>query len=217
MCCDEFAILITSIQVYLTVIAGHVPSEVVKCLSTFLDFCQIVRHNTITSNALNQLQDALNCFHHYQEFFVGTAGVNGDFISLPRQHSLLHYLCSIHLFGSPNRLCFSIAESKHIKVVKEPWWRSSRYNILVQMLWTICRLDKLGVAQRAFTELGMMDGSTATYTAMIQAGGEPQPRAVVEGAGDYDDEDNGPAPGPKTLSTIELAWLPGKPFLVPSI
>ena len=83
------------------------------------------------------------------------------------------------------------------------------------MLWTICRLDKLAAARRAFEELGMMDGTTASYTAMIQAGGVPQPRAVVEAANDDDDDnDNDPSPGPKTLLTVELAWLPGKPFPV---
>jgi hypothetical protein len=80
------------------------------------------------------------------------------------------------------------------------------------MLRTICRLDKLAAARRAFAELGMMDGTTSTYTAMIHAGGEPQPRAAVEGADDDDDDDNGPAPGPKTLSSVELAWLPGESF-----
>jgi len=128
------------------------------------------------------------------------------------QHSLLHYLHSIHLFGSPNGLCSSITESKHIKAVKEPWRRSSHYNALVQMLRTLCRLDKLAAAWRAFAELGMMDGTTASYTAMIHAGGEPQPRAAVEGADE--DDDNGPTPGPKTLSMVELAWLPGESFLV---
>ncbi|KAI0000685.1 hypothetical protein BJV74DRAFT_876935 [Russula compacta] len=156
--------------------------------------------------------------HVPSEFFVGTAGVNGDFISLPCQHSLLHYLCSIRLFGSPNGLCSSITESKHIKAVKEPWWRSSRYNALIQMLWTICRLDKLAVAWRAFEELGMIDGTTASYTAMIQAGGVPQPRAVIEAANDdNDDNDNGPSPGPKTLSTVELARLPGYPNTIEAL
>ncbi|KAH9976908.1 hypothetical protein BJV74DRAFT_879553 [Russula compacta] len=181
------------VQVYLAAIAGHIPSEVIKCLSTLLDFCQIARRNAITLDALDKLQNALDRFHYYQEFFVGTAGMNRDFISLPCQHSLLHYLHSIRLFGSPNGLCSSIMESKHIKAVKEPW-----------------QLDKLAAARRAFEELGMMDGTTASYTAMIQAGGVPQPRAVIEAANDDDDNnDNGPSPGPKTLSTVELARLPG--------
>ncbi|KAH9974842.1 hypothetical protein BJV74DRAFT_879675 [Russula compacta] len=195
--------------VYLAAIAGHIPSEVVKCLSAFLDFCQIAHHNAITSDALNQLKDTLDRFHYYWEFFVGTAGINGDFISLPWQHSLLHYLHSIQLFGSLNGLCSSITESKHIKAVKEPWWHSSHYNALVQMLQTLCRLDKLATARQAFLELGMMDGTTAGYAAMIQAGREPQPRAVE--AMDEDD-DNGPIAGPKTLSSVILSQVPAQGY-----
>ncbi|KAH9986315.1 hypothetical protein BJV74DRAFT_878515 [Russula compacta] len=209
------------IKVYLTAIAGHVPSEVVKCLSAFLDFCQIACHNAITSDALNQLKDTLDHFHYYWEFFIGTAGINRDFISLPRQHSLLHYLMnhadvlsqhylhSIRLFGSLNGLCSSITESKHIKAVKEPWRCSSRYNALVQMLRTLCRLDKLAAVRWAFLELGMMDGTTVGYAAMIQAGGEPQPRAVE--AMDEDDN-NGPIAGPKTLSSVILSQVPAQGY-----
>src|ERR1700760_531201 len=146
-------------QVYLAAIAGHVPSEVVKCLSAFLSFCYIARRNAIMSNTLDQLQDALDRFHYYREFFIGTAGVKGDFVSLPRQHSLLHYLRSIHLFGSPNGLCSSITESKHIKAVKEPWRRSSRYKALSQMLLTNQRLDKLAASRVDFTSRGMLVGT----------------------------------------------------------
>jgi len=42
-------------QVYLAAIAGHVPSEAVRCLSEFLDFCYIACRNAITSDALDQL------------------------------------------------------------------------------------------------------------------------------------------------------------------
>jgi hypothetical protein len=182
---------------------------VVKCLSGFLDFFYIVRRNAITADDLNNLKDALQRFHRYREFFIGTAGVKGQFISLPRQHSLIHYIRSIRLFGSPNGLCSSITESKHIKAVKEPWRRSSRYKALRQMLRTISRLDKLTAAHRAFTRLGMMDGTTSSYTAMICAGGQPQPRAVLEANGIDEGDDSGPAAGPKALSSVQLAHLPG--------
>ncbi|KAH9996959.1 hypothetical protein BJV74DRAFT_877360 [Russula compacta] len=173
-------------KVYLAAIAGHLPSEMVKCVSAFLDFCYIARRDTIT------------------KAFVGTARVDGDQVSLPRQHSLKHYLRSIQLFGSPNGLCSSITESKHIKAVKEPWRRSSHYKALVQMLRTICRLDKLTAACRAHTKLGMMDGTTASYAAMILRGEQPQPRAAAAIDEDEDD-DNGPAPGPMSLSSVKLA------------
>ena len=193
------------------------PSEVVKCLSAFLEFCYVARRDAITSDALKQLEDALDRFHSHRKFFVGTAGVKGDAVSLPRQHSLVHYLRSMRLFGSPNGLCSSITESKHIKAVKEPWRRSNRYNAIIQMLRTLCRLDKLAAAHGAFTQLGMMDGTTASYTAMILAGGKPQPRAIIPKT-DTDDEpgvdDNGPAAGPKVLSSVKLGQRPGTLLLM---
>jgi hypothetical protein len=195
--------------VYLGAIAGHVPASVVKCLSAFLDFCYIVRRNAITASDLDRLRDSLDRFHHYRTIFIGTAGVKGDFISLPRQHSLLHYTRSIRLFGSPNGLCSSITESKHIKAVKEPWRRSSRFKALIQMLRTISRLEKLAAAQRIFTRLGMMDGTTASYTVMIQDGGQPQPRAILEADNADNGDDVGPVAGPKAFSSVDLARLPG--------
>jgi hypothetical protein len=184
----------------------------VKCLSAFLDFCYIARRDTITSDALDHLQDALERFHCHREFFADTAGVKGGLISLPRQHSILHYARSIRLFGSPNGLCSSITESKHIKAVKEPWRRSSRYKALVQMLRTLCRIDKLTAARSAFNERSMMDGTTASYTAMVLAGGAPQrlpqSRVNIDGDGD-DDDDNGPVAGPKVLSSVKLASKSG--------
>lgn len=187
----------------------------VKCISAFLDFCYIVRRNVISTEDLNSLEDALARFHHYRNIFIRT-GVRVD-ISLPRQHSLIHYLRSIRLFGSPNGLCSSITESKHIKSVKEPWRRSSRYRALVQMLRTISRLDKLAAMHRVFTMHGMMEGSTSSYTTMVLRGEHPQPPTnpteEPEDSGGYEDCDLGPASGPKVLSSIELAKTPGM-FLV---
>jgi hypothetical protein len=79
----------------------------------------------------------------------------------------------------------------------------------MQMLRTISRLDKLAAARRVFTKLGMMEGSTSSYTAKVLRGERPQP--LVDPAGD-DDQDNeehdlGPVSGPKVLSSIELAKI----------
>jgi hypothetical protein len=177
----------------------------VKCLSALLDFCYIARRNALTANDLEDLQQALTRFHNHREIFIGTAGVNGERISLPRQHSLVHYLRSIRRFGSPNGLCSSITESKHIKAVKEPWRRSSRYKALAQMLETNSRLDKIASARQVFYPLGMLEGTTSSYAAMILRGEAPQPRAPANHNGDNEDNDHGPAHGPKSLSSIELA------------
>lgn len=54
----------------------------VKCLSALLDFCFIARRNALTTDDLDDLQDALTRFHHHRKVFICTAGVNGDQISL---------------------------------------------------------------------------------------------------------------------------------------
>ena len=59
-------------------------------------------------------------FHFHHIVFIGTASVTGENISLPQQHTLIHYIHSIMLFESLNGLCSSITESKHIKAMKEP-------------------------------------------------------------------------------------------------
>jgi hypothetical protein len=94
--------------------------EMVRCLRAFLEFCYIARQDIHNQKSLDKLQDAMTRFHNYREIFV-TTDVRPTGFSLPRQHSMVHYPLLIRNFGSPNGLCSSITESKHIKAVKEPW------------------------------------------------------------------------------------------------
>ncbi|KIK79838.1 hypothetical protein PAXRUDRAFT_16111 [Paxillus rubicundulus Ve08.2h10] len=142
-------------KVYLPAIEGYIPVDVVKAFQAFLDFCYMVRRDVITELTLTQIQDALERFHRYRTIF-STLSVVPTF-SLPRQHSMVHYLFLIQLFGSPNGLCSSITEAKHVKAVKEPWQRSSCFNALGQMLLTNQRLDKLSAAREDFHKHGMLD------------------------------------------------------------
>ncbi|KAJ7724027.1 hypothetical protein B0H16DRAFT_1736971 [Mycena metata] len=190
-------------KVYIAAIAGHVPPDMVKCVAAFLDFCYTVRQNSLNSDTLEELKDALARVHHYRVIFIQT-GVRVD-ISLPRQHSLIHYLPSIRLFGSPNGLCSSITESKHIKAVKEPWRRSSRYKALIQMLGTICRLDRLVALKNIFRKQGMTAGTSLSYTEMGMNGDGPQPPDPDTEEDADEDNDGGDDPGPKSLSSVELA------------
>lgn len=142
---------------YLPAIAGYVPSQMLQAISSFLDFCYIVRQPVITSVELIEVEETLGRFHKARTIFERT-GVRLDGFSLPRQHSLVHYPRSIQLFGAPNGLCSSITESKHIKAVKEPWRRSNRYEALGQMLLINQRLDKLAAARADFAARGMLEG-----------------------------------------------------------
>ena len=53
----------------------------------------------------------------------------------------------------------------------------------------------------------MMDGTMTGYTSMILGGGQPQPRDSAPESDDNENDGNGPALGPKLLSSIELARI----------
>ncbi|KAH9839287.1 uncharacterized protein C8Q71DRAFT_795564 [Rhodofomes roseus] len=144
-------------KVYLPAIEGHVPDDVVRCFAAYLDFCYLARRSAHDDHSLAAMQEALGRFHRYRTIFE-TVGVRPEGFSLPRQHALVHYITGIRLFGSPNGVCSSITESKHIRAVKEPWRRSSRNNPLSEMLRTNQRLDKLSAARAIFQSRQMLDG-----------------------------------------------------------
>ncbi|KAG2107467.1 uncharacterized protein F5147DRAFT_745971 [Suillus discolor] len=178
-------------KVYIPAIEGHVPKEMVQALRALLDFIYIARRNIISSNSLDAMDDALKHFHR---------GFN-----LPRQHSLIHYHKLIRAFGAPNGLCSSITESKHIKAVKEPWRRSSRFEALSQMLLTNQRLDKLAASRVDFVDRGMLRGTCLDTKRSI--GSTHRTRCSAdEGEGNTNAEPDADAvDGPTVLAHVDLA------------
>lgn len=177
----------------------------VRAISAFLDFCYLVRRNTINEATLDAIDDALMRFHRDRIIFEQT-GVRAETISLPRQHSMIHYRYLIELFGAPNGICSSITESKHIKAVKEPWRRSSHHAALGQMLVVNQRIDKLSASRVDFKSRGMLEGPCLGFSAP----------ALHITADDDDDDDDDELPDDKlTPSSVTLARRKGK--LSPSL
>ncbi|KAJ4485092.1 hypothetical protein C8R41DRAFT_896411 [Lentinula lateritia] len=189
-------------KVYLAAIVGYVPPDIIKAMSSFLDFCYIARRNSLSSSNLSEMDDLLTRFHHYRTSFINS-GVR-EAISLPCQHGLTHYVPGIRLFGSPNGLCSSITESKHIKS------KELHSEALTQMVTSITRSDKLVAMKRQLEKQGMTVGATFSYMSMIHAGQYPEAEERDE---DRDEElhkhaDLGPATGPATKSSVHLAVTP---------
>ncbi|KAK7685478.1 hypothetical protein QCA50_011342 [Cerrena zonata] len=182
-------------KVFIPAITGHVPDDMVKCISAFMDFCYIARCSSHDSDSLHSMETSLSTFHQYRTIFE-VEGVRPDGFSLPRQHALAHYVRSIRLFGSPNGLCSSITESKHITAVKEPWRRSSKNNALCQILVTNTRMSKLAAIRVRFGAQGMLKHDVLT-AARIAAGLEDPPEEDDMGTSNaetsHDDEDDSQA------------------------
>lgn len=162
-----------------------------------MEFCYFAQQSQIDKDTLAQMDAAIASFHHEHKIFRD-AGVYDDF-SLPCQHSLCHYWYMIQKFGTPNGLCLSITQSKHIKTIKEPWCCSSCNEPLGQMLLTNQQLDKLVAAHVDFASHRMLDG-------LLMAANMPAPP--------LHDEDNdimiGDAPGMTSLGDVKLTQYPCK-------
>ena len=131
-------------------------------LHAFIEFINLARRNTHDTQTLKDMQASINRFHLYQDSFV-EAGVCELHSTPPRQHSIMHYIRSIRLFGALNGLCTSITESKHIKAIKELWRRSNHFNALRQMLVINQHLDKLAAAHVHFARRGMLGGTCVSH------------------------------------------------------
>jgi alcohol dehydrogenase class IV len=178
---------------------------IIKCVAAFLDFCYLARRSSHYEDVLISMAHALQSFHEHRVIFK-EAGIAADNVALPRQHALDHYITGITLFGSPNGLCTSIMESKHIRAVKEPWRRSSKHNALGQILEINQRLDKLSAARVDFTARGLLEDSIMTDT--LRSTGQLDDEDGADDANDNisdDEDDAGRADGPQASSHVEMA------------
>ncbi|KAG6807612.1 hypothetical protein H0H92_006933, partial [Tricholoma furcatifolium] len=199
-------------KVYLPAIQGHLPPDIVRAVAALINFCYLVRRDVIDEDAILNIELTLQKFHQCREAF---RVVRPDGFSLPRQHSLTHYVRSITLFGAPNGLCSSITESKHIKAVKQPYRRSNKRTPLGQMLITNQRMDKLAAARVDFQHRGMLEGSglpldIISLDAPYQPPSPPSPPAprpppLPNDNDEAEGEDAGAVDGPRSMSEITLA------------
>lgn len=182
-------------KIYLPAIAGHVPDDMVKCVATFLNICYIIQLNTISLDIINnQLTNTLDQYNQYHHIFV-TMGICEHF-NLPHSHAQSHIIQAIQLFGSPNGLCSSITESKHIEAVQ-----SARYKALKQMLVIHAWTEKMHAVGAAFAMCCMLVGLSLEYARRMKDGKAPVPLDEIE---DEDVDEQGAAEGPKVMSSICL-------------
>ncbi|KDQ56151.1 hypothetical protein JAAARDRAFT_195354 [Jaapia argillacea MUCL 33604] len=183
-------------KVFLPAIVGYVPDNMVRCIAAFLDFCYLVRRPSHDTPCLALMAEALDRFHHYRVVFE-EEGIRPNGFSLPQQHAMVHYIKNIRLFRSPNGLCSSITESKHIPVVKRPWRASNRNNPISQMIRRNTRNSKLAAIRVEFGRRRMLSGNMEGEAAALQEeGGEDEQNNAERDAMD--------AEGPRRVSFVRL-------------
>ena len=145
-------------KAFLPTIAGLVLPCMVQAVSEFMEFCYLVCQSQIDKVVLHKIDAAVQQFHDAWEIFQ-EEGICTDFC-LPQQHSITHYWQQIQMFGTPNGLCSSITESKHIKAVKQLWCCSNCNQLLGQMLLTNQCLNKLAALHVELDLCGMLKSAS---------------------------------------------------------
>jgi hypothetical protein len=97
---------------------------------------------------------------------------------------------------------------KHIKAVKEPWRRSSRYKALSQILQILLRMEKMAALCRLFALLGMLKGTTVSYMAgTIPKDSLEDPTPLVLASEHATDDDGAPVEGVSKEETLSIVTL----------
>ncbi|TBU25238.1 hypothetical protein BD311DRAFT_780434 [Dichomitus squalens] len=190
--------------VYLPAITGYVPAQVSECIATFLNFCYLARRPSHDTSTLHDMEVELAKFHNLRTIFE-EVGVRPDGLSLPRQHALIHYVKSIRLFGSPNGLCSSITESKHIVAVKRPWRSSSGFHPIQQILSFNARLSKMAAARTEFGRRGLLQDDVLTNALLSFEAFEGHETQADLDARFRDEADAAAAPGFESDTNISFA------------
>jgi hypothetical protein len=128
-------------KVYLGVLAGAVPAEVLAAARGLLDFIYYAQYQSHTTETLNHMQEALNLFHANKDAFVDL-NIREHF-NIPKLHSMLHYILSIQKLGSVDGLNSEGPERLHIDYAKKGYRASNKNDYTIQMAKWLQRQESI--------------------------------------------------------------------------
>ncbi|KAG8731968.1 hypothetical protein FRC10_001321 [Ceratobasidium sp. 414] len=123
-------------KVFLPLVAGSQPSEVVGAARCLMDFLYRARLPQLDDDDLDALETDLAEFHALKDIFVTKGGLNTaqGWDGIPKVHMLSHYVYLIREFGTTDGYNTEVSERLHIDYVKVPYCASSRVKLVQQMV-----------------------------------------------------------------------------------
>ena len=116
----------------------QVPSRMIRATCALLNFTSLAQFPSHMTATLCCLEEALKQFHNKKDVFL-EVGMRNHF-NLPKIHSLLHYACSIVLFGTTDKYNTEQMECLHIDLTKDVYRATNRKDEYFQMTtWVNCR------------------------------------------------------------------------------
>jgi hypothetical protein len=118
-------------RLFVGIIAGAVPANVVKAARAAIDFIYYAQLRSHTELTLMAMEKCLQDFHTYKAVFV-RLGICEHF-NIPKIHSMVHYVVMIRLLGSADGYNTEASEWLHIDYAKDAYRASNRKNYVKQM------------------------------------------------------------------------------------
>ena len=120
---------------------GTSPIPLIRSTRALLDFLYLAQYPVHTSETLELLHQSLHDFHANKHIFV-ELGIREDF-SLPKLHSLVHYINSIELFGTTDNYNTEYTERLHIDLAKDAYRATNHRDEYAQMTIWLERKEKI--------------------------------------------------------------------------
>jgi hypothetical protein len=99
-------------KVFLGVIAGAADERVIRTVRAVVDFVSFARFEVHTEKSLDKLDKAWSAIHENKSIFV-ELGIRTHF-NMPKFHSLIHYVSSVHTHGTLDGYNTESPERLHI-------------------------------------------------------------------------------------------------------
>ena len=106
-------------RILLACLVGKIDSRGITACRSLLHFIQLAEYPLHDQETLAYMKGELDTWHKYRTYFIDH-GARTDF-NIPKFHSLLHYIDSIHWLGSTDNYNTEMFEWIHIDYAKEGW------------------------------------------------------------------------------------------------
>ncbi|KAG8703498.1 hypothetical protein FRC08_002802 [Ceratobasidium sp. 394] len=128
-------------KVFLGVMAGLVPNDVMPALRALLDFIYYAQLPAHTTTTISWLEDALRQFHDSKDVFI-QHGTRKHF-NINKLHSMMHYAQSIRELGALDGYNTEGPERLHINFAKRAYKATNRNNFISQMVQYLERRERV--------------------------------------------------------------------------
>ncbi|KAF9455750.1 hypothetical protein BDZ94DRAFT_1286036 [Collybia nuda] len=142
-------------KILLGCVAGAMPSKAVKAVRAILDFIYLAQYSTHDEETLQYMEDSLQSWRANRSFFTDSLPIRTHF-NIPKFHSLIHYIQSIHYFGATDNYNSELFERLHIDFAKLGWRASNKRDEFPQMITWLSRHEKIS-AFNQYLNIPMLD------------------------------------------------------------